>query len=188
MTSVYILLLRVAAVTADEYRWARRTRTAHHYTDHMADTLIICVGNTTRGDDGVAHRVAQLLAAADEDSALPADARLLEAAGLDIAMAADVAECTLLIIVDAERRSSPAVEVRDLNPGTAARSGHSIDAPGLLAITRALYDAAPKALLIGVAAPEMGHGETLSPVARAASKEAALVVRDLCSAPRQATN
>lgn len=148
----------------------------------MTHTLIICVGNVARGDDGAGHMVARLLAEKTELASLPAQARLLSAVGLDVAMAADVAECGLLIIVDAERRTSPAVEVRPLAPGTAAHSGHAIDAPGLLAVTRALYDAAPRALVVSVAAPVMGHDERLSDVARAASQEAALVVVDLCNA------
>ena len=150
----------------------------------MTRSLIICVGNVARGDDGVAHAVAQLLREPATGAAVSADVRLLAAVGLDVAMSADVAECDLLLIVDAERRDAPAVEVRPLAPGTAAHSGHAIDAPGLLAVTRALYDAAPRALLVSVAAPLMGHDEALSDVARAASQEAALVVADLLAQPR----
>ena len=151
------------------------------YTHFMTHTLIICVGNVARGDDAVAHRVARLLSAEDAGLALPQDARLLSAVGLDISMAADVGACAVLLIVDAERRAAPAVQIRELKPGTAAHSGHAIDAPGLLAITLALYGAAPLALLISVAAPEMGHDVVLSHIAEAASQEAAAVVRDLCS-------
>jgi hydrogenase maturation protease len=138
----------------------------------MTRDLIIAIGNVARGDDGVAHDVAARLLAAD----LGAETRIISAVGLDVAMAADVAEAARLIVVDAERRDSPAVEVRPIAPGTAAHSGHSIDAPGLLAVTAALYGAAPGALLVSVAAPEMGHGEGLSAVARAASAEAASTI------------
>jgi hydrogenase maturation protease len=144
----------------------------------MTRALIICIGNIARDDDGVAHRVAAQLLTGESIGG----ARVLTAVGLDVAMAADVAACDLLLVVDAERRATPAVEVRDITRGTAAHSGHAIDAPGLLAVTSALYETAPRALLVSVAAPEMGHGETLSDVAEAASIEAALVVRDLLTA------
>lgn len=135
----------------------------------MTSDLIIAIGNVARGDDGVAHDVAARLLA----HGVGADARVLTAVGLDVAMAADVADAARLIVVDASRREAPAVEVSAIAPGTAAHSGHAIDAPGLLAVTAALYGAAPNALLVSVAAPEMGHGEGLSAVAKAASAEAA---------------
>jgi hydrogenase maturation protease len=145
----------------------------------MTRTLIIAIGNVARGDDGTAHRVAARLVLAG----LPADVRLLTATGLDVAMAADVAECDRLLIVDAERRSAPAVEVRPIVGGTASHSGHAIDAPGLLAVTDALYAVTPEALLIGVASPEMGHAEELSATAEAASEEAASVIIELLREP-----
>jgi len=148
----------------------------------MVTTLIICVGNEARGDDGVAHRVARLLTRADGGAELPQGVRLLSGSGLDFAMAEDVAACDLLVVVDAERREAPAVEVRKLSAGTAKHSGHAIDASGLLALAQALYGATPGALLVSVAAPEMSHSDVLSDTARAASEEAALVVRDLCIA------
>jgi Ni,Fe-hydrogenase maturation factor len=69
--------------------------------------------------------------------------------------------------------------VRPIVAGTAAHSGHSIDAPGLLAVVNALYGTAPEAFVVGVASPEMGHDEELSETAEAASEEAASVVISL---------
>ena len=134
----------------------------------MTRDLIIAIGNVARGDDGVAHDVAARLLAVG----LGAEVRVMTAVGLDVAMAADVAESARLIVIDAERREAPAVAIGAIEPGTAAHSGHAIDAPGLLAVTAALYGAAPGALLVSVAAPEMGHGEVLSAIAQAASEEA----------------
>lgn len=141
----------------------------------MTQTLIIAIGNVARGDDGTAHRVASRLLAAG----LPDGVRLLTAVGLDIAMAADVAACDRLVVVDAERRAQPAVDTRPIVAGTAAHSGHSIDASGLLAVTTALYDVSPEALVVGVASPEMGHAEGLSATAQAASIEAACVILEM---------
>ncbi len=132
----------------------------------MDTPLVICIGNVARGDDGVAHAVGALLGSAQ--------ARVVLATDLDVAMAEDVAEASVLVIVDAQRRIAPAVEVEPLAPGPAgAPTGHAIDAPSLLALAQALYGHAPRALLVSVAAPEMGHGEGLSDTARAASEEAA---------------
>lgn len=138
-------------------------------------TLVICIGNTARGDDGIAHRVARLIAA----DATKHGATVVTAVGLDVAMAEDVMKARRLIVVDAERRVEPPVTISAIQPGTAAHSGHSIDAPGLLAVTASLYGSAPPATLVSVAAPHMGHGATLSAMAKAASEEAAHTVTSL---------
>ena len=141
----------------------------------MADALVIGIGNVARGDDGVAHRVVDLLAQAEPAPA----ARLVTSPDLDVAMAADVAEARIVIVIDAERRDAPSVVVSTVEPGTSAHSGHAIDPAGLLAVAAALYGDAPPMLLVSVAAPEMDHGEALSRVAKAASVEAAFAVAEL---------
>lgn len=139
----------------------------------MGTALVICIGNRSRGDDGVAHRVAELLGEQPEAVA----ARIVTAPDLDIAMAADVAEASLLVVVDAQRRESPPVRSSPLTPGPSRRpTGHAVDAPGLLAVAETLYGRAPKATLVSVAAPEMGHCDTLSATAEAAALEAAAEV------------
>jgi len=142
----------------------------------MDTSLVICVGNVARGDDGVAHRVARLL----DDAGLPDGTVLLTAVDLDVAMAEDVAAASRLVIVDAMRRAEPAVTTSPLTPGPATRpTGHAIDAASLLGIAQALYGEAPRATLVTVAAPSMAHTEQLSECATAASDEAAVVVRML---------
>lgn len=144
------------------------------YTVSMDTTLIIAIGNVARGDDGVAHAVAELLA---DDDRLPASARIVTATGLDVAMAADVAAVARVVLVDAERRATPAVRTESLSPGPpSGPTGHAIDSPALLALAEALYGSAPPATLVSVAAPEMGHDEGLSATAETASREAASVV------------
>lgn len=138
----------------------------------MRTTLVICLGNEARGDDGAGHEVGRRLIA----SATP-DMRVLAAAGLDVAMLEDVAGVDTLIVVDAERRTAPlvtvsAIEARD----SATPTGHSVDAPGLLALAASLYGATPEARLVTLAAPEMEHGEGLSATAEKAVAEAVDVV------------
>lgn len=150
------------------------------HTVTMDTALIICIGNVARGDDGVAHHVARRLS----ELTLPAEVRVVTATDLDVAMAEEVASAGLVLIVDAVRRAFPPVTVEALSPGPAVRpTGHTIDAPSLLALAEALYGRAPAATLVAVAAPEMGHTEALSATAEAASLEAASVIAALLDTP-----
>lgn len=147
----------------------------------MGTALVICIGNIARGDDGVAHTVASHLRAA----APPIDAVVVDAVDLDVAMASDVAQADLLVLVDAERRAEPAVAVTPLLPGPASRAtGHGVDAPALLSLAQTLYGHCPRAWLVSLAAPEMGHGEALSAVAQASARDAVAHVCALLSQSR----
>lgn len=142
------------------------------YTARMDLPLVICVGNLARGDDGAAHRVAELLA--------DAPARVLAAPQLTVEMAEDVAAAAMAVFVDAERRASPPVLVAEVAPShVTPASAHALDPGGLVALVEALFGPAPRALLVTVAAPEMGHREGLSGTAEAASVEAASAIRAL---------
>ena len=142
----------------------------------MVTPLVICVGNIARGDDGVAHAVAQEL----RDLAERDSAHVIVAVDLDVAMAHDVSRTPLVVLVDAERRDEPPVRVERVTAaGTTRPTGHGIDAPSLLAIAGALYGSTPVMWLVSVAAPDMGHATHLSHTARAASIEAARAVGDL---------
>lgn len=142
----------------------------------MRHTLVICIGNVARGDDGVAHSVADILA----DTA-PSDAVVISAVDLDVAMAVDVAQCDLFVVVDAQRRDEPAVLIDSIpSKATGRATGHGMDAPTLLSLAADLYGHAPEtAVLVSVAAPLMGHGVGLSSTAEAASSEAASAVLEL---------
>lgn len=137
-------------------------------------TLVICYGNKSRGDDGAGRLVGEILA-----ERLPEGVALLNEPQLDVVMAEDIAHARTVVFVDAERRESPAVTVDNVTPGTAGTHAHSVDPPGLLSLAETLYSRAPRALLVSIAAPEMGHAEGLTNTARAASEEAARVVLEL---------
>lgn len=144
----------------------------------MSNALVICIGNVARGDDGVAHEVCRLLQGRVRTDGVD----VLAAPDLDIAMAGQVAEASLLVVVDAERRTDPPVRTEKLEgaaPGSP--TGHGIDAPGLLALARVLYGREPEAMLVSVAAPLMEHSTALSDTARASATEAAAVVETLIS-------
>lgn len=147
-------------------------------------TLVICIGNKARGDDGAGRLVGESI-----ESLLPADVTLINRPQLDVVMAEDIARAALVVFVDAERRDKPAVSVDEITAGTAGTRAHAVDPAGLLALAGALYGSTPRSLLVSIAGPRMGHGEGLSDTARAASEEAARVVLDLVSRkPYTATN
>lgn len=143
----------------------------------MPGSLVICVGNVARGDDGVAHRVAALL-----DGRLPAETRLVTATQLDIAMADEVCEAAVAVFVDAERRGSPPVEVRPVEAEPHGEFGHALSPGHFLDIAYSLYGARPLAWLVSVAGPEMAHGEGLSPTAATAAEAAVAEVLKLLDA------
>lgn len=134
----------------------------------MPYTSVICIGNLVRGDDGVAHRVADLI-----EDRLPAGVELTRVAQLDVDLSDDFADVTRVVFVDAERRGAPAVDVRPVEAEPAGEYGHALSPGHLLDIAFALYASRPSAVLVTVAAPEMGHSDTLSETAEAASIEAA---------------
>jgi len=140
----------------------------------MESTLILCIGNKARGDDGAARYVAELLG-----DRLPDAVTLVSTPQLDIVMAQDVAGASRVLFVDAARRALPAVHVQPQPPGTAGTHAHGVDPAGLMSLAETLYGATPTALLVSIAAPDMGHHEGLSAIAKAASEEAALVVLGL---------
>jgi hydrogenase maturation protease len=137
----------------------------------MAHALVICIGNVARGDDGVAHRVAALL-----DGRLPAGTQLVTAPQLDIAMADGLTDDMRVVIVDAERRATPAVDVRAVEAAPHGEYGHALSPGHLLDIAFSLYAARPKMSLVTLAAPFMEHDMGLSAVAEAAAEEGAETV------------
>lgn len=140
----------------------------------MRHTLVICIGNKARGDDGAGRRVAELLS----ESARP-DLDVLSTPQLDVVMAEQVHHAAHVIFADAQRRETPRVAVEPVAPDTANANAHAVDPAGLLALAATLYGSAPEALMVSVAGPHMGHGEGLSETAEAASREAASTIVDL---------
>lgn len=143
------------------------------YTRCM-DTLVICIGNKARGDDGAARRTAELL-----EGRLPDNTKLTSRPQLDIVMTDDLHRSGLVVFVDAERRDAPGVRIDALAYSTdsgSAPDAHALTPMGLLSLTAALYGDAPPAHLVSIAAPQMPHAEGLSDTAKTASEEAVFAV------------
>jgi hydrogenase maturation protease len=143
----------------------------------VEETLIICVGNLARGDDGVGHEVARLL------DARHVAATVVSATALDITLAERAAEARRLVIVDAARRTDPPVTVSRLSDHQAPRHTHALSPEGLVGLTASLFGAEPPAWIVSVAAPEMKHGAELSETAHKAAMQAADMVAELVSRP-----
>lgn len=134
---------------------------------------MICVGNTARGDDGVAHEVARLVGV--EEPSLS----MITATSLDVSHAPDAARAERVLVVDACRRTHPLVMVEKVCAAADRPGSHGLSPQGLAAVVRDLYAASPEFLLVSVAAPSMEHHEGLSDVARDAARVAADEVRRL---------
>ncbi len=124
-------------------------------------TLVIAWGNTLRGDDGVALRVASLL---------PSSIAVLTAQQLQPELAEMLRGVDRVIFVDATREGTPgeirrvSVEPRD----TDSNLTHSLDPSTLLAFASKLYGAQPEAVQITVCGERFDLHEGLSPAVEAA--------------------
>ena len=143
--------------------------------------LVVGYGNTLRGDDGVGPRVAELLAT---DPRL-AGAVVLARHQLTPELAADIAEASVVVFVDASENGQPgAISVRRIDraprdatlgmggedrdrsepeagSGSAAWT-HHVDAESLLALARELWGGSPAAFVVGVGVEAMELGDDLS--------------------------
>lgn len=127
----------------------------------MARPLVVGYGNSLRRDDGVGWHAAALLAA---------DPRL---AGCEVRqefqllpeLAADVADASLLVLVDAAvDTEAPAgtVRVGPVEPPgrrTEGFSSHHLTPQALLGLAAELYGGCPPAVLVEVAAGDVGEGD-----------------------------
>ncbi len=129
--------------------------------------LLIGIGNTLMGDDGVGVRVAEL-AAADERFA---GVEVLVRTQLTPELAVDFAGASLVILVDASIEVSPgAIAVREVEagPGATGAFSHHVAPEDLLALAAELYRQHPRAYVVSVGAASFDAGDELSPLVRAA--------------------
>jgi hydrogenase maturation protease len=116
-----------------------------------AGVLVVGYGNSLRGDDGVGWHAAGRLAA---DPRL-AGARVLARHQLTPELAVDVAQASLVVLVDAVAGAEPREilvrRVQPRPPGPATWS-HHLDPETLAGLAEALYGEAPPVVLVGVGA------------------------------------
>jgi Ni,Fe-hydrogenase maturation factor len=160
--------------------------------------LVIGYGNALRSDDGVGVHAAGMLA---RDPRL-ARADVRAAVQLAPELAADLAEASLVVLVDATVEAAPGeVVVRraaggppvagdPAGAGDPARAGdppggasgatsHHVGVEELVALAAELYGAAPEVVVVSVGVTTMDVGEALSPTVAAALPGVADAVADL---------
>ena len=140
----------------------------------MRRALVICVGNTARGDDGVGHEVARLLRSRPGTAA-----DIVTATSLDVTLAEEFAQRDTVVFVDAIRQREPTTAVEPIRVARTGTSTHGLDPQGLVTLAATLFEARPDAWLVTVAAPDMEHTEELSETAIHAAVEAADLVKEL---------
>jgi hydrogenase maturation protease len=143
-----------------------------------AGILVIGYGNPLRGDDGVAWRVAELLAA---DARL-AGARVLARHQLTPELAADVSRASLVLLVDASVGGAPgSISVRRVPPGPATPTtwSHHLDPETLAGLATALYGKVPLMTLVSIAGGSFAEGDRLSAPLEQVLQEVVEVVADV---------
>ncbi len=139
-------------------------------------TFLIAVGNTLRRDDGVAHRVLELLN-------LPSDVVTRSCHELMREMAEDIAPAEKVIIIDADvEPGEPRLELIEEQPSDPLT--HMIRPAELVALSRTLYSFSGKAYLCRVPGFDFGQGIGLSAEAESNAHRAADLVRSSAVQPR----
>jgi len=143
----------------------------------MTRQLIIACGNTLRGDDGVAWRIAELLLETFQNP----DVEILTAQQLSPELAHSISMAETVIFVDAAVEMLPgeirleAVEAGDALPWNFT---HAVSPGALLALTRSMYGTLPKeTLLLTVGASSFAFSEELSQSVQRAIPEAIKKIR-----------
>jgi len=127
----------------------------------MTSALLIGIGNTLRGDDGVGIRIAE------QARARFPQLTVLCAQGLSPELADTVAPYDLVLIVDASIVTTT-LRVSEVTPAGSGEKiqSHTMSPEGILGLAALLYNRTPSlTVLIEVPAPVCDFGEVLSPQA-----------------------
>ena len=134
----------------------------------QARCLILACGNTLRGDDGVGLWLAEW---AEHHFSNQPGVRILADHQWTPELAEDVARAHSVLFIDCSFASPPgAIKLTPVEPAASPTAAftHFATPAGLLAGARALYGAAPGAVLVSVAGADFGLGGEISdPVRRA---------------------
>lgn len=149
-------------------------------TPQTSQTLLLGIGNTLRGDDGVGSRVLELLAAKAKKAANEANAaegngvRLVVAQGLLPELAMEIARAPRVVFVDADVRVRH-VTLERLAQEDARTAGHAWSPESLVVLARGLGFSGD-AWVCRIPVLACGHGEGLTEEAERAAEEAATML------------
>lgn len=134
----------------------------------MIDALVIACGNPLRGDDGVAHIVADAILAWQ----LP-DTRVMSVHQLMPELIDDMKSAKSVVFVDAGMNTDAPFRARELKPKQSRRHfGHHETPENLLSILAELEDSLPGAWLVSIRGQSFNHGDALTDAARQHANEA----------------
>ena len=127
--------------------------------------LVIGIGNSLRGDDGVGALLAQQVGGRSVQQLTPE-------------LAAELAELEAVLFIDAWLAPAGAApQLTEIAPAAAAAGSHRLEPAQLLAISQVLYGRAPGGQLLRVPAYAFEHGTALSPGLQAALPAAQVLLR-----------
>ncbi len=140
--------------------------------------MLLAVGNSSMGDDGVGAALLRRLA---RDYRLPAGVELLDGGCQPLALYERLAACPWLILLDGVRDGTPAGQLRVQDPvwlprPPAGLAVHQLGAPALLQLLAVLGDLPARLSLVGVSVGHPARGWRLSPALRRALPEACLAL------------
>jgi hydrogenase maturation protease len=122
--------------------------------------LVIGIGNSLRGDDGVGALLAEQVGGRSVQQLTPE-------------LAAELAELEEVLFIDAWLAPAGAApRITAISPASGAAESHRLEPSQLLAISQALYGHAPAAHLLQVPATLFEHGNALSVEIKAALPQA----------------
>jgi len=141
--------------------------------------LVIAIGNGLRSDDGIAHRVADLLTGVT----------IRRVHQLTPEVAAGMQEAETVIFLDADPQARhPSIEPIRVSSGTAVALSHAMTPETVIAIASRLYGFHGEAWLCRLYARDFSASTELSPEAAAQLQPAAQLVQQLlearCTSPR----
>ncbi len=127
----------------------------------MTEILIIGVGNTLRGDDGIGMVLVEHLA----EQPVERGVRVLPVRQLTPELALDVSQARAVVFVDAAVDVGPGEVVESIVTADAQASltGHHLGPDSLLALAQALYGRCPWARLVRIGITQTALGRGLSP-------------------------
>jgi len=134
-------------------------------------TLLIAMGNPLRRDDGVAHRVVQLLGPL-EDTVVHSCIQLTPE------VAEDIAQASTVVFVDADATPGPPmVELLAQETDSSSPLSHSVSPYTLVELARRLYGFHGAAYVCRIPGADFSEGEGLTPETEAGARLAAELLR-----------
>jgi hydrogenase maturation protease len=142
--------------------------------------LCIATGNCLRRDDGVAHRVLDLVGV--REGVVRRDALQLTPE-----LAGEFRQCDVVVFLDADAGSGePRIEQIDSSNARHSPLGHAMTPEEVVSLARRLYDFRGAAFIARVPGVDFGHGEGLSSAAEANAHSMAGMLSDFLSAKPEA--